>query len=1765
MVLNGGNLKRIFAVFVSILMAASGVTPANAAGEAITLLPTTGTSYSAVAGTSLSLTATVGMSISGQSYGGLKFRVTNSQSLEISTNLVFTGSSTDGDVTGSTSNSIEVGSTSPSIGNAAYTSNSANLGITAGSAGSVSVFAWVDLDSDGVVDVNEQMSATRYLTFTEPEIPSLDGQIELTPSVGSTYAQFSELAFTLRASLSVNISQARRGKLKFLVANPNNTSVSTDLTQTGSTSDSDVSNSTNASIVSGTTASSGGSSSYTSAQADLSITVPGSAATSITVRAWIDDDQDSVIDVSEYVSPQRVITFVPLGNVTFDLSFPEIASTATSLTARLATQNSINLAQAAGQVKFRYAIRSAGLFTLIGNSSGESAAFQSSDNSLNGEISRSPLIGETYRVDFLFAGASLGYHVANCVAAGSQVSGTLSEIGVTPIANADVSIRSTGSTASRYQSTRTDSKGKFVFTNVPSGTYDLYHGKTGVKVYIYKAIQVDGSSALVANLAMPRSTGPSISGTVTDNASTPNAINGITLTTYYRGEIVLGQGTVTAYYVATTDSAGQYVLPNLPAGSNGLMLQVPSSGTRYFPAAPRTIEIGNSGITQNYSLAPYETGSASISGTVRNDVGEVVSSESLRIICVNSNALEQEYEIKVASSGSYSLAGLPSSSACSVNAYGSGAYLQSMGQAFALVSGASVTVNKTLVRRGASTVIGHVYSQADRETPIAGVPLSLTQTGDNEWGQTTTSDANGTFSFSDVPLSAAGKITLETKIIDTWGDEIPVDEVPYFDMPNGVEVVVSVLGSTVTVDIYLEPFPVGNLVLSGSVKNRLTNSAISGANLTIFYTLTDGQRRQSVSQTVSSNAQGLYSIAGIGVEKNESIHFTVRKTGYKAEHYWINVNSGETSRVRNVTLLPSSVGSGVYSGVVLDENNDPVPGANIYIQNLTYYDSEETTTDENGEFTFTGLREGVYTVQTSKYVFFGGYQRQLYEYQYSTVSIETSSSQLTNQTISVETTAAGSTTVRGKLINAATGAPIAGVGIQLHGAGGSTYEAVEIVTGSDGVWEMTEVPAGNYTLQYWIPSDTGEFINPPQQTFTVSNEDLIQLSTDEAAPLVPTGSSLSITVRDKNTKQPVAGANVTIWANNSNSVQYSAVADSKGRALFTNLPRADYNLMAWTQTSLPDGSSSISIRGGSQSSATLYLRNLNQTGTISGYIRNASGQGIPNVEVSAGFSIMFGCCSGDGYGSASTTDQNGFYLLEGVPMNQDLDFAANSDSRDNLGLAPINRKIKLSTANANVSDYNFTMRAGAKVSGTMINASGKIPNQIALETVDSTSGTLTAWGFLDVQGKFTVTDIPAGTVNIRIYNHSWPEPSDKPAGGYIKQTGSTYSIVASSSEATDFSLTAGQTINLGQLVLRTGGTISGSVSMKIGRTVSNQLPRDFRVIPWVKNGSDWQSLEAQNWHLAAANQYGAFSIPGLPDGQYKLEFRDDWYGDLYVDPVFSGQKSSIGSAAIITITNGSISTGNNVLLEIKAPSSAPTKVNLGDLSNDEKSVLENQVEAEKSSSGVKIKVGKEFAGEWVSAGIDSSSVRVSGLRIAALSGTDASAISTWIQVDSDGNVLVPESGNVAVGQKIVVQDAQNSVIGWTVIQAAGTVSNPSQTFTNESPAVLPKPLTAPVQGAPTIIEGKVKVGKTLTANAGKWSGNPTPKLSYQWFRCSKVKTSLSVKVQPKGCVAIKSATKTSYKLTKNDEKRYLLVRVTAKNSVSSIKSFSRSTGKTQVR
>ena len=141
----------------------------------------------------------------------------------------------------------------------------------------------------------------------------------------------------------------------------------------------------------------------------------------------------------------------------------------------------------------------------------------------------------------------------------------------------------------------------------------------------------------------------------------------------------------------------------------------------------------------------------------------------------------------------------------------------------------------------------------------------------------------------------------------------------------------------------------------------------------------------------------------------------------------------------------------------------------------------------------------------------------------------------------------------------------------------------------------------------------------------------------------------------------------------------------------------------------------------------------------------------------------------------------------------------------------------------------------------------------------------------------------------------------------------------------------------------------------------------------------------------------------------------------------------------------------------------------------------------------------------------------------------------WLRCNGGGNNCVAVANGTQQTYTLVGADAGHTMrVKVTATNADGSASAQS------AQTAVVAPLTssaAPKNTSPPTISGTPKVGQTLTASPGSWSGNPTS-FAYQWQDCN---------VDAVICTNITGATGTTYGVRLSDLGFRLRVVVTAKN------------------
>ena len=1598
--------------------------------------------------------------------------------------------------------------------------------------------------------------------------------LNLGAATGSQFKMISGKPLKLSLVATPDIPSPALQNIKFKISNPNGLTLTTDLTRAGAASDTDL----NASVLTTdqvvkSVAAAGG---YTSNSPELALSIPSTQNGSISIVAWTDDNADDQIQPFEYISPQRTITFIKPADTQWSSEVVEPTIAGGVLVAKLTSTDGLNLAQLSSFFTIGFARKSGSTYTGLGGSttvssagafsSGEAVSVDSSTGVMSASRTTSILANTTYVAQAIYSGAEIGPESFNSVAGSqSMVSGQVRRLDGTPVAGKSVSLN--GKFKTFNASTTTDSNGQFQFTALAAGELMLTAYMSNSE-YVSATVLTDGSGTVTQNLTVGTGGGHKLSGILRSSATPNEPIADAYVSATYSAVLVSGEGTYYKRVFDDTDANGAYEFLDVPPGTLRGSLSDNALQHNYYLNKSITFTMGAFDTVQNLTADPYPVGTGNVGGTVKNSAGAPISGVNVYVSCTDSNGNEYTRSTSTTNAGEFYFGSMPELS-CALN-YSKAGYINRWSKQAFLVNGGFSLQNATLIENGTSSFSGQLRSSAlganSSVIPLAGVPVYLDfELDGTHWNGSSITNSSGLFSFTSVPAAALGTYKLSVNP----DQDVALDY--YYSEPITVTGPTA-QGQSITMNVALEPFANATAALTGVVKNRSNAAPISGAVVRINY----GQSKPNGAygdswRTTQTNSSGQYSFANIYPGAYYSI--SVNKTGFSTWNSSFTMRSDETSRVRNVLLDASlaTEGSSQITGNLVDENGAAIVGANVWLEDAD--EPRNATTDLAGKFVFYDLAPGTYSLNISKWHRSGIWTIQDFPTINQYVTVVGTSQVLNLGNLRAVRTVELASSVSGRIVDRATGLGVR-TQIEISSDTAGLYDGA-VYTNADGTWNFTGMPAGKYTVYYYLDNLTTKYEIVPSVTFEIVDTQPVQFATSYTRSFSSADGKITVTLRDKTTKNPIAGGYAVIWLRNTNVNIPNVITDAKGRAVFENLAYGDYSVSGWSNSSIPESVNTLVSISQSNKIAekTVYADVIDATGTIAGSVVDADGNPVANATISASYNYAFGCCSGDGIGATATSDQNGYYVLERVPVGKNLDFYISADALDRTGLAPYQTKLTLPTSAKNRTGFDVTLYLAATLTGKVQSPLGIAGHEIAVSVRDAATGASRGSVQLTQDGTFTATEIAEGSVVLFVQDQTQNSNVEHFKFGYVKTVGGVSSIVADLADATRFQIVGGSTLQLSPINLTLGGKIQGYIKMMIDDEITSAFPRDFRVVLYRKSGSNWLSYEANPYIRVGASTGGHYSISGLPDGEYRLGFVDDWYGGDYLDPLFSGQKSTIGAATSYVIANANTVTAGQVILELKTPNITPVKVSLDNLSSQTRESLRDQVVAKKESGGVRVTVGKEYAGEWVTIGIDSARASSSSLgrfSAAVLDANSASQMSNWVQVGPDGTVLIPASANIGTSQAIVVQDVNNAVIGWANISIAtsgGSGSsgggaapvapvNPLNPVTPEPAPTKPsKPIAKPIIGSKIVqtkagsISGTPRVGSTLKASSGVWSSSPKPTIRIQWLRCSKpVSAMIST---PASCKAISGAASTQYRVAASDRGKYVSVRISASNGANS--------------
>lgn len=551
---------------------------------------------------------------------------------------------------------------------------------------------------------------------------------------------------------------------------------------------------------------------------------------------------------------------------------------------------------------------------------------------------------------------------------------------------------------------------------------------------------------------------------------------------------------------------------------------------------------------------------------------------------------------------------------------------------------------------------------------------------------------------------------------------------------------------------------------------------------------------ESVVATDDTSGDGLYSFSGLAPGFTYAIHFDPGSGGFcngKAGEWSggghavgsgdgsldtfiaealvadpITVTAEEAITGKDVTLEDGASITGTAVGEI---SGAAIEGVSVRLYaggDPTGGDFLSVLTDVSGVFTFAGLANDPsgYNIQFESNL---GWEGEWYD--------DSTTGQAGRAVIAVTPATAtdlgdvdrhGRGNLEGLVQDSLTSDPIDGATVTLYELGTSTV-AGSAATGVDGAFVLDDVDDGTYDLEITAPSYETLAIDGFVLNATVEDQiDRQDLGTQE---LDPSPGSISGTVTDVDTTDPIEGATVTLYDDGGTTVLDSATTDAGGDYTLDGITPGTYDLKfsaagyvtEWFDDQASAAAGTIAVGYGEAVVADGAL--LAASGSISGVVTDDdTGEPIEGVLVKLW----------DGGGTTlldeTVTNDAGEYTFDVAPGTYDVEFCHDDYIKEWYGDAD-SASGAITVGNGEDVTVNEGLASNAgSVSGTISDASVTLQSAhgvagVRVEVIDG-DGDVVASAVTDADGAYTVEDVSPGSYRV-LANTG---PAEAPVGYFQK-------------------------------------------------------------------------------------------------------------------------------------------------------------------------------------------------------------------------------------------------------------------------------------------------------------------------------------------------------------------------------------------------------------
>jgi len=378
----------------------------------------------------------------------------------------------------------------------------------------------------------------------------------------------------------------------------------------------------------------------------------------------------------------------------------------------------------------------------------------------------------------------------------------------------------------------------------------------------------------------------------------------------------------------------------------------------------------------------------------------------------------------------------------------------------------------------------------------------------------------------------------------------------------------------------------------GTVVDDATSLGISGATVTIG------------GVTATTTAEGTFSMRNVPAGNQR---YTVTATGYlSVRDKEIEVRANRSVAL-NVRLAEGAPTTGTVYGVGTGSTSQQaIAEVEVTIGTLT------TTTTSSGTYTLSGVATGNQNVTFTK----AGYVPRT-----EAVAVVAGGTHELNVSLSPITTG----TVTGTVTDAASGLALAGVTVSIEALSSTTTDA-------NGVYTLTDVPAGN-----WIVSFTRTDYRDVQRSVTVTAG---LTTTEDAAMMSPSQGVLNGQIRNRTSGALQAGVSVTIV-----ELERYTTSDAQGFYQFAGVPQGRYTIYVALTDYGTLTREDIELEGGE--TTVLDIELAPTVGGVVGFVFERDPQSGGHGEPASDVTVRVGNA-----GTVMTTDSDGHYEVHDIPAEE---------------------------------------------------------------------------------------------------------------------------------------------------------------------------------------------------------------------------------------------------------------------------------------------------------------------------------------------------------------------------------------------------------------------------------------------------------------------------------------------------------------------------------